>query len=229
VGLEAIPRELLVVIAAISILVAIVSAARRFVARARLRVRFERAAQGERDAAAILEAHGYAIEGAQVTTSYPVHVDGAALEIVLRADYIVRQGAERWIAEVKTGQLAPSIQTAATRRQLLEYYVAFGVSGVLLVDAESRCVHRIAFPLSGPPPSGWPWRPFLWAVLLSATALGTVVSVRGGWPLWTGAPRSPGSDDRAPCTSAHPEAHPAVHPEGHPEGRRSRRERPSGP
>lgn len=41
---------------------------------------------------------------------------------------------------MKTGKLAPRLDHAATRRQLLEYRVAFGVDGVLLVDAEAERV-----------------------------------------------------------------------------------------
>lgn len=170
-GLEAIPREILVAIAVIATLYAVVTAARRFVARTRLRLRFERAAHGELAAAAILEDHGYTIEGAQVTTTYPIEVDGAAVEILLRADYVVTRGGDRFVAEVKTGQLAPRVQTPATRRQLLEYHVAFGVSGVLLVDAESRSVHRIAFPLSAAPTSSRESPVFLWMLVVTVIAL----------------------------------------------------------
>jgi hypothetical protein len=51
------------------------------------------------------------------------------------------------VAEVKTGQDAPEIAAPATRRQLLEYRCAFGVDGVLLVDAEARKVHAVDFAL----------------------------------------------------------------------------------
>jgi hypothetical protein len=50
------------------------------------------------------------------------------------------------VVEVKTGALAPKIETSATRRQMLEYRVAFDVDGVLLVDAESGTVHEVTFP-----------------------------------------------------------------------------------
>ena len=66
---------------------------------------------------------------------------------ISRADYLVARNVERYVAEVKTGRLAPRIDTATTRRQLLEYRLAFDVDGVLLVDAESAKVHRIVFPL----------------------------------------------------------------------------------
>jgi hypothetical protein len=49
------------------------------------------------------------------------------------------------VAEVKTGRWAPRLETAATRRQLLEYRFAFDVDGVLLVDADADRVSSIEF------------------------------------------------------------------------------------
>ncbi|HET9625604.1 MAG TPA: hypothetical protein VFP84_29760, partial [Kofleriaceae bacterium] len=56
-----------------------------------------------------------------------------------------RSDGERLVAEVKTGEVAPRLATAATRRQLLEYLVAFGVDGVLLVCPELGTIQRVAF------------------------------------------------------------------------------------
>src|SRR5262245_45038780 len=64
----------------------------------------------------------------------------------LRADYLVEQNGQLLVAEVKTGDEAPNLETAATRRQLLEYYVAFAADGVLLVCPERGAIHRIVFP-----------------------------------------------------------------------------------
>lgn len=112
----------------------------------RAHARSVRAVAGEREAAAILRARGYAILGAQVAVEYPVRIDGVTISMGLRADYLVTKNGARFIAEVKTGSLAPRIDTAATRRQLLEYEVAFDVDGVLLVDADTQRVHTVAFP-----------------------------------------------------------------------------------
>jgi len=68
------------------------------------------------------------------------------LAMELRADYLVERGGELLVAEVKTGEEAPSLETAATRRQLLEYHVAFAVDGVLLVSPEQGTIQRVAFP-----------------------------------------------------------------------------------
>jgi hypothetical protein len=73
-------------------------------------------------------------------------VDGEPQHLELRADYLVEYGDELLVAEVKTGDEAPEVTTAATRRQLLEYHVAFGVDGVLLVSPERGTIQRIVFP-----------------------------------------------------------------------------------
>jgi hypothetical protein len=131
---------------AFALLVLVVVLVQAWWARSRLRWRGARAVEGEREAAAMLRALGYTIVKAQVTADYPVEVDGEIVSMGLRADYLVTKGGAHFIAEVKTGSRAPRIETAATRRQLLEYEVAFAVDGVLLVDADAGHVHTVAFP-----------------------------------------------------------------------------------
>lgn len=172
-AIDTLVREPLIVVAALAAAYVVLATARRWRRRARLRARFRRALDGERDAATILEAHGFTIEGAQVATSYAIEVDGTPVEIALRADYVVARDGERFIAEVKTGRVAPRVQTPATRRQLLEYHVAFRASGVLLVDAETRAIHRIDFPS---PTGARRSRPLFWALALMAIALVVVVA-----------------------------------------------------
>ncbi|HVJ90830.1 MAG TPA: hypothetical protein VM580_13585 [Labilithrix sp.] len=171
--LDAIPRELLVLVAAAATIYALVVSARRWTNLWRMRLRMARAAEGEREAVAILERHGYSVEGAQVTSSYVIEVDGAPVEIALRADYVVRRGPERYIAEVKTGRVAPRIETPATRRQLLEYLVAFGASGVLLVDAEAKRVRLVVFPM---PKSARDSGAIFWLLAVAAIVLVVLVA-----------------------------------------------------
>jgi hypothetical protein len=111
----------------------------------RMRVLTGRALDAEAWAARLLEQSGYRVIGSQVPATYELCVDGRPLSIVVRADYIVERRGRRFVAEVKSGTLAPSLETAATRRQLLEYAIAFPVEGVLLVDAEAGLVHEVAF------------------------------------------------------------------------------------
>ena len=173
--LDRIPREVLVAVAVFAVLYALLTAARGWLKRARVRRRFERGLEGEREAAAILVEHGYTVEGAQVTTSYVIDVDGAPVEILLRADYVVSRGGERYVAEVKTGRVAPSVQAPATRRQLLEYHLAFAVAGVLLVDADARSVHRIAFPAA---PGARDSRSIVWPLVVTAIVVAVIAAHR---------------------------------------------------
>jgi hypothetical protein len=129
---------------------ALAASLRGAVARHRTHRRLRRARAAEDRAAVLLERLGYDILGAEVGGSYDVHVDGRPVRIDLRADYVVERSGKRFVAEVKSGAAAPSIGTSATRRQLLEYRVAFDVDGVLLVDGETERAHAVEFPGAEP-------------------------------------------------------------------------------
>jgi hypothetical protein len=128
------------------VLQVLISHARSWWVRRRVRARTTRAVLGERRAGELLRELGFEIVGAQVAAEYAVRVNDADVTVGVRADYIVEKDGSRYVAEVKTGELAPRISTPATRRQLLEYTVAFGVEGILLVDAEANRVHTVVFP-----------------------------------------------------------------------------------
>jgi Holliday junction resolvase-like predicted endonuclease len=110
------------------------------------RARARRAARGERDAERLLERQGYRIEARQLPTEYRLVVGGEVETVRLKVDLIVRRGGRRFLAEVKTGQRAPRIDHAETRRQLLEYATIYEVDGVLLVDMEAGEVREVFFP-----------------------------------------------------------------------------------
>lgn len=112
----------------------------------RAKRRAARAGAGEDMAALLLEDAGYLVVERQARVDWAPLVDGEPQHMELRADYLVEHGGELLVAEVKTGEEAPSVETAATRRQLLEYHVAFAVDGVLLVCPERGTIHRVAFP-----------------------------------------------------------------------------------
>jgi hypothetical protein len=122
------------------------AAFRRWRRRGVLRARFRSASQGERAALTWLREMGFDVLGAQVAAQYPLLIDGAAKTIGVRADYLVAKDNRRYVVEVKTGALAPRIETPATRRQLLEYLVVFEVDGALLLDVDARSLREIAFP-----------------------------------------------------------------------------------
>jgi hypothetical protein len=112
----------------------------------RAKRRAARAGAGEDIAAILLEEAGFIVVERQARVDWAPLVDGEPLHMELRADYLVEQDGELLVAEVKTGDEAPNLDTAATRRQLLEYHVAFAADGVLLVCPERNTIQRVVFP-----------------------------------------------------------------------------------
>lgn len=177
VSLSSIPPELLVAVCVAALLLALVQTARlaftRWLPRHRIAVARAAGADGELRAEPLLRALGYTVVARQAPVSYEVAVDGEPFEIALRADFLLERDGRRYVAEVKTGRLAPRLETSATRRQLLEYRVAFDVDGVLLVDVDAGRVHSLEFPSHSPggadePRVGW----LLWLALGAALGLG---------------------------------------------------------
>lgn len=104
-----------------------------------------RGAQGEDAGVRLLEDAGYQVLDTQVRAAATVAVDGDPKVYDLWIDAIaVRQG-RRYVAEFKTGNVA-CIGHASTRRQLLEYALAFPDHDLLLVNATEGTLHEVAFP-----------------------------------------------------------------------------------
>jgi hypothetical protein len=139
---------ILLAVALVGALVALVLARRWAAWRGsrRARRRAARAMRGEDIASALLEEAGFRVVARQACVRWAPLVDGEPHETELRADYLVEAGGLLLVAEVKTGDFAPSLTTAATRRQLLEYHVAFEADGVLLVCPERGTIQRVEFP-----------------------------------------------------------------------------------
>ena len=93
----------------------------------------------------LLAAEGYRVLEVQPRAVTEVDVDGETVVFDLRLDAIVKRGKTRYIAEFKTGASA-HVGHRATRRQLLEYAVAFPDHGVLLVDATDGTLCEVSFP-----------------------------------------------------------------------------------
>lgn len=112
------------------------------------RARQELAYDGERRAVKLLAREGYRVVERQLSRYWSMEVDGEPVEVGCRADLLVIDSAgDLYVAEVKTGDLAPDPTRSTTRRQLLEYWLVFDVDGVLLVDMAARRVHTVSFGL----------------------------------------------------------------------------------
>jgi hypothetical protein len=117
--------------------------------RDRLRRRFNKASQAEEDALHLARKAGYRVLSTQVAGVATIIVDGERLESALRADMLLSRWGRRYIGEVKSGKRAPDPKERATRRQLLEYSLAFEADGLLLFDMEKKRIRRIEFPRPG--------------------------------------------------------------------------------
>ena len=148
--LSAVPQKWLVVALAFACSLVLLQAAwfslSRALRRRRMLARIERGAEGEREAAEYMQNAGFTVLGAQVASSYVLLVNDEPQPVELRADLIVEKRSRRFVVEVKTGRVAPRLDTASTRRQLLEYQLAFDVDGVLLFDADSATLRSVEFP-----------------------------------------------------------------------------------
>jgi hypothetical protein len=132
----------------------------------------ERGQRGEKQAERLLKSLGYRIRGRQVPGNYALEVDGLPERVQLSADLLVERDGTEWVAEVKTGRHAPRVSYAETRRQMLEYQLAFKVPGVLLVDIEEERVREVRFPLAEPSPQRPRFAAFgAWLLLVSLLAL----------------------------------------------------------
>lgn len=133
--------------AAVVLLLAAVARWARARNRSRLaRRRGARAVAGEEEALALLDELGYRVRERQATRSWRLATSDGEVDVELRVDYVVERDGRALVAEVKTGQSAPSLTNAATRRQLLEYRIAYPVDGALLVDVEGGRVVEVEFP-----------------------------------------------------------------------------------
>ncbi|ADL08060.1 PD-(D/E)XK nuclease family protein [Thermosediminibacter oceani] len=111
----------------------------------KLRKRMEKARISERGAVSLLKKHGFDIVDVQKEASYEVFVNGKPHKVTVRADVIVKKDGKIYVAEIKSGKTSPSLNTSATRRQLLEYYLVYKPAGLILVDMEQRKIKTVEY------------------------------------------------------------------------------------
>ena len=119
---------------------------RRLADRSGRRARARQGQRAERHAERLLARAGYRVVERQITRRWTLWINGEPTEVTCRADLLVRRGREHLIAEVKGRGPATDPRNPSTRRQLLEYVLAFDVDGALLVDMASGEIHRVEFP-----------------------------------------------------------------------------------
>ena len=100
--------------------------------------------RAEEEARRVLERRGFTVIERHVETTIGWWIDEAWHETTITADYLVQKDGRRSIVEVKTGKESRATHRH-TRRQLLEYRVAFAVDDIYLYDAEREILNEIDF------------------------------------------------------------------------------------
>ncbi len=111
----------------------------------KLRKRFQRGNELEKEAGLFLEDKGYTILKEQYACYHTYKVDGEEQQSKLIVDYVVGRKGKTYLVEVKSGQQAIFIKNKNTRRQLLEYDFAIKNDGIFLLDMENEQLYEISF------------------------------------------------------------------------------------
>ncbi len=146
--------SLLLALAVLATLLLLVQTARLWLRGGAERRRAARARRlgktGERDAARLLKRAGYRVLAEQASGAVVFEVDGETRTAHLRPDFVFTRGGRRYVADAKAGADATKLGQRGTRRQLLEYALAFPDHTVLLVDTEHGRIQEVRFPRLAP-------------------------------------------------------------------------------
>lgn len=110
-----------------------------------VKFRADCATRGETDGESLLQSAGYVIEARKPSLVWRLETNEGPVEFSLRPDWLVTRAGQRFVADAKTGELAPSLAHGPTRRQLLEYALAYETQGALLVDTERGRIVEVRF------------------------------------------------------------------------------------
>ena len=111
----------------------------------RLRKRFSKSRQAEKEAEKILKKNGYAIIDAQKSKPLLITIGDKIHRYLVRIDYLARKRGKVFVVEVKSGEKIPYITNRETRRQMLEYYLAYQPCGILLLNMKNKSISEVKF------------------------------------------------------------------------------------
>ena len=93
----------------------------------------------------LLRTFGYQVLGKNQKESILIRVDGKEHLGTLVAEYTVKKHNRSYVVVVERGEGEFDPTQPGLRRQLIEYDRAFGLNGVLLVDAQKKVIHKVDF------------------------------------------------------------------------------------
>lgn len=111
----------------------------------RLRKRFSKSRQAEKEAEKILKKNGYTVIDAQKSKPLLITIGDKIHRYLVRIDYLARKRGKVFVVEVKSGEKIPYITNRETRRQMLEYYLAYQPCGILLLNMKNKSISEVKF------------------------------------------------------------------------------------
>lgn len=102
--------------------------------------------KGEKTAIKLLKNSGFEVLRSQPKGYAYVWINGKMKTLNIRADYLIIKNGQKYVCEVKTGDVAGNILYKNTRRQLLEYYLFFELP-IIFVDVNNKSVKLVEFAL----------------------------------------------------------------------------------
>jgi Holliday junction resolvase-like predicted endonuclease len=101
--------------------------------------------RAEKTAEKWLKRNGFQITEKQQSRPLIIQTGKIRHRYLIRTDFLVRKGGRKYIVEVKSGQKNSHITNRDTRRQLLEYFLAYQSYGIILFDMEHKKFSEIKF------------------------------------------------------------------------------------
>ncbi len=101
--------------------------------------------RAEKKAERWLKRNGFQIMEKQQSRPLIIQIGETCHRYLIRTDFLVKKGGRKYIVEVKSGQKNSRITHRDTRRQLLEYLLAFKSYGIILFDMERKKFSEVKF------------------------------------------------------------------------------------
>lgn len=111
----------------------------------RLKKRFNQSRHAEKDAEKYLKKKGFTILETQKSKPIHITIGDKIHQYLIRIDYLVKRNGRIYVVEVKSGDKSPYITNRDTRRQMLEYYLAYKPSGILLLNMKNKNLSEVKF------------------------------------------------------------------------------------
>jgi Holliday junction resolvase-like predicted endonuclease len=101
--------------------------------------------RAEKKAEIWLKRKGFHIIEKQQSRPLIIKTGKTSHRYLIRTDFLVKKGGQKYVVEVKSGRKNSKITNRETRRQLLEYFLAYQACGIILFDMDSKKFTEVKF------------------------------------------------------------------------------------